>query len=190
MNNSDSEIPAYVFAKWYGIVWNTNVIGNVMTQQQLVRLRLLNGSAVTVFSVCAAESTTLSLMRRHCVLLFFHVGHAGNKLTVALAASRMAQPSKPSGCDTQRSPSRPFAVLHSLRLCRNISPMSTDCWTSSQFGLHMFFFFYGIQMMSTACNSSRARTVFLLHREASHFLWGWMTLGLIHNAFYPIWIHK
>lgn len=41
---------------------DTNVIRNVMTQQQPVRLNLPNGSAVSGFSVGAAESITLPLM--------------------------------------------------------------------------------------------------------------------------------
>lgn len=41
---------------------DTNVIGNVMTQQQQEYLHLLNGSAVSGFSVSAAESVTLPLM--------------------------------------------------------------------------------------------------------------------------------
>lgn len=60
-----------------------NVIGNVMTQQQPACLHLLNGSAVSGFSVGAAESITLPLMWTHSVLPFFHVGRAGNKRTVA-----------------------------------------------------------------------------------------------------------
>lgn len=94
INKSDWTIQTYAFAKQKWMIAalsptvmhtdvDTNVTGNVMTQQQPVCLHLLNGSAVTVFSVGAAESITLPLMWTHSVLPFFHVGHAGNKLTVA-----------------------------------------------------------------------------------------------------------
>lgn len=56
---------------------------NVMTQQQPVWLPLLNGSAVTGFSVGAAESIPLPLMWTQGFAFFFHVGQEGNKLMVA-----------------------------------------------------------------------------------------------------------
>lgn len=71
INNPDSTIQTHVFTKPNDTALSemvmhtdvdTNVIGNVMTQQQPVYLHLLNGSAVTGFSVGAAESITLPLM--------------------------------------------------------------------------------------------------------------------------------
>lgn len=64
INNSDSTIQARVFAEQNlnDTDVDTNVIGKVMTQQQPVCLHLLNGSAVSGFSVGTAESITLPLM--------------------------------------------------------------------------------------------------------------------------------
>lgn len=68
IRNSDLTYQTHVFADYTALsetVMHTDVddvIENVMTQQQPVCLHLLNGSAVTVFSVGAAESITLPLI--------------------------------------------------------------------------------------------------------------------------------
>lgn len=71
---------------------DTNVIRNVMTQQQPARFHLLNGSAVTGFSVSAAESITLPLMWTQCFAVL-SCWPCRKQAYSGMAASTMAQPS-------------------------------------------------------------------------------------------------
>lgn len=94
INNSDWTIQTCVFAEQNRTIQRCLKLWCIlMLTQMLSGMWWLNSTQFAsiywmdmlslFFFVGAAESITLPLMWTHSVLLFFHVGHAGNKLTVA-----------------------------------------------------------------------------------------------------------